>query len=156
MDQDEAQRHFPLDDITDPFTPCELHIPQGNITVMVATAVVTPIDHTKTPRIHTVSIPAGYAKVSIDRVVKEYWNHPLDIEGGDGEKTLGQVEKAFICWRKRYIIIPGASPPPQPIPRCGWKCTTPFFTNYVHIELNYMCGRVCHISHYFFSQDDQP
>ena len=47
-------------------------------------------------------------------------------EGGDGEKTLGEAEKTFICWRKRYIIIPGASPsslppPPrhEPNPRCG-------------------------------------
>jgi len=30
----------------------------------------------------------------------------LEIEGGDGEKTLGEAEKTFICWRKRFIIIP--------------------------------------------------
>jgi hypothetical protein len=89
---------------------------------MVATAVVSPIDPTKTPRIHTTVIPLEYASVSVDRVVKGYRNVPLDIEGGDGEKTLGEAEKAFICWRKRYIIIPGASTPPpqqQPNPRCG-------------------------------------
>jgi len=34
---------------------------------------------------------------------------PLEIEGGDGEKTLGEAEKTFICWRKRFIIIPGMS-----------------------------------------------
>jgi len=50
----------------------------------------------------------------------------LEIEGGDGEKTLGGAEKTFICWGKRYIIIPRASPsslPPPPRhesnPRCG-------------------------------------
>jgi len=28
--QDEALQHFPMDDITMPLTPCELHIPMGN------------------------------------------------------------------------------------------------------------------------------
>jgi hypothetical protein len=79
---------------------------------MVATGVVSLIDPTKTPRIHTTVIPPGYASVSVDRVVKGYSNVPLDIEGGDGEKTLGEADKAFICWRKRYIIILGASTPP--------------------------------------------
>jgi len=45
-----------------------------------------------------------------DRVVKGFSNVQLEKEEGDGEKTLGEVEKTFICWRKRYIIIPGASP----------------------------------------------
>jgi hypothetical protein len=54
----------------------------------------------------------------VDRVVKGHENVALDIEGGDGEKTLGEAEKTFICWKKRYIIIPRA-PPPQPNPRCG-------------------------------------
>jgi hypothetical protein len=109
---------FPMDDITAPLTSCELHILEGNATVKVATDVVSPIDPTKTPRIHSVAIPLGYASVSVDRVVKGHENMVLDIEGGDGEKTLGEAEKTFICWKKRYIIIPGA-PPPQLNPRCG-------------------------------------
>jgi hypothetical protein len=120
--QDDARLRFPVDDITAPFTTCELHIQEGNATVMVATCVVSPIDPTKTPRIHTIVIPLGYASVLVDRVVKCYSNVPLDIEGGDGEKTLGEAEKAFICWRKCYIIIPRASTPPpqqQSNPRCG-------------------------------------
>ena len=49
----------------------------------------------------------------------------LDIPGGDGEKTLGEVEKTFILWRKHYIIIPEVSSPPS-LPqlldnRCGQK-----------------------------------
>ena len=36
-----------------------------------------------------------------------YSNVPLDIEGGDGDKTVGEAEKTFIQWRKRFIIIPG-------------------------------------------------
>jgi hypothetical protein len=50
-------------------------------------------------------------------VLKGYNNVPLDIEGGDGEKTLGEAEKTFIQWRKRFIIIPGAPPLPLPHPR---------------------------------------
>ena len=41
---------------------------------------------------------------------------PLDIEGGDREKTLGEAAKTFICWHKCFIIIPGVSPPPPPHP----------------------------------------
>jgi hypothetical protein len=124
--QDDVGLHFPVDDITEPLTTCELHIPQGTATVMVAVAVVTPVDPTRTPRIHGAIVPPGYASVSVDRVVKGFSNVQLEIEGGDGEKTLGEAEKTFICWRKRYIIIPGASPsslPPPPRhesnPRCG-------------------------------------
>ena len=106
MRQDDAGLCFLVDDVTAPLTSCELHIPEGNGTAKVATNVVSPIDPTKTPRIHTIIIPPRYASVSVDRVVKGYENVPLDIEGGDGEKTLGEAEKTFICWKKRYIIIP--------------------------------------------------
>jgi hypothetical protein len=102
---------FSVDDVTAPLTSCELHISEENATVKVATGVISPIDPTKTPRIHSVAIPSGYASVSVDRVVKDHKNMALDIEGGDGEKTLGEVEKTFVCWKKRYIIILGAPPP---------------------------------------------
>jgi hypothetical protein len=115
---DDAGMHFPVDDVTALLTSCELHIMEENATVKVATGVISPIDPTKTPRIHSVAIPPGYASVSVDRVVKSHKNVALDIEGGDGEKTLGEAKKTFICWKKRYIIIPGA-PPPQLNPRCG-------------------------------------
>jgi hypothetical protein len=99
---------FPVDDITAPFTPCELHIPKENATIMVALGVFSPLDPTKTPRIHGAIIPPGYVSVSVDRVNKGFSDLALDIPGGDGEKT-------FILWRKRYIIIPGVSSPP-PLP----------------------------------------
>ena len=124
--QDGVGMHFPMDDITEPLTTCELHIPQRTATVMVAIGVVTSVNPTKTPRIHGAIVLPGYASVLVDRVVKGYSNVQLEIEGGDGEKTLEEAEKTFICWRKRYIIIPGASPsslplPPrhEPNPRCG-------------------------------------
>jgi hypothetical protein len=56
---DDAGMRFPVDDITAPLTSCELHILEGNATVKVATGVVSPIDPTKTPRIHSVAIPPG-------------------------------------------------------------------------------------------------
>jgi hypothetical protein len=48
---DDAGMRFPVDDVTTPLTSCELHIPEGNATVKVATGVISPIDPTKTPRI---------------------------------------------------------------------------------------------------------
>jgi hypothetical protein len=114
---DDVGMRFPVDDITALLTSCELHIPEGNATVKVPTGVISPIDPTKTPRIYSVTIPPGYASVSVDRVVKGHENVALDIEGGDREKTLGEAEKTFMCWKKLYIIIPRA-PPPQPNPRC--------------------------------------
>jgi hypothetical protein len=115
---DDVGMRFPVDDVTTPLTSYELHILEGNATVKVATSVVSPIDPTKTLRIHSIAIPPRYASVSVDRVVKGHENVALDIEGGDGEKTLGEEKKTFICWKKRYIIIPRA-PPPQPNRRCG-------------------------------------
>ena len=51
--QDDAGLRFPIDDITEPLTTCELHIADGNnASIMVAVEVVSPIDRTKTPRIH--------------------------------------------------------------------------------------------------------
>ena len=75
--QGDTGLRFPVDDVTEPCTSCEL---------------------------------------------KGFSDFPLDIPGGDGEKTLGEAEKTFILWRKRYIIIPEMSPPPPPeLPhhRCG-------------------------------------
>ena len=63
---------------------------------MVALSVFSPPDPTKTPRIHGAIIPPGYVSVSLDRVNKDFSDLPLDIPGGDREKTLGEAEKTFI------------------------------------------------------------
>ena len=118
INQDDARLRFPMDDITDPLTTCELHIPKENAIVMVAIGVVSPIDHTKTPIIHGTIIPPRYASALVDGVMNGFSNVPLDIEGGDGEKSLGEAGKTFVCWRRHYINIPRASPscllPPPP------------------------------------------
>jgi hypothetical protein len=122
---DDAFQHSLMDDITQLMTQCELHIPVGNITVIASTDVVSPVDPNNTPVVHGNSIPLGYFRVSMDRVIKDYREVGLYFPRGDGQKTLGQAEHSFIVWRKRYIIIPGApprvpSPPPQlPHDRCG-------------------------------------
>ena len=107
--QDDAMLRFPVDDITAPFTSCELHIPP----IMVALGVFSPLDLTKTPRIHEAIIPPRYVSISVDRVNKGFSDLALDIPGCDGKKTLGEAKKTFILWRKRYIIIPGVSSPPS-------------------------------------------
>jgi hypothetical protein len=119
-----------MDDVTTPMTSIELHIPRGNDTIKVAVVVFTPPDPTKTPRIRGAPIPPRYARVAVDKVSKVYEDLALDIPGGDGEKTLGEAEKAYIRWRKRYIIILGASTPPPADIRCGQKLTKYFFTNF--------------------------
>ena len=106
---------FPVDDI-DALTPCELHIPKDGGTMMVATGLVGPIDRTQPTRIHNVVIPPEFASVSVDKAAKGCSDVRLEIEGGDGEKTVGEAEKAFIAWRKRYIIIPGKPVPPTEVP----------------------------------------
>ena len=70
--QDDALQHFLMDDITEKMTPCELHIPMGNSTVVVATDIVSFVDPEKTPRSRGNPIPPGYYSVNVDRVVKDY------------------------------------------------------------------------------------
>jgi hypothetical protein len=65
----------------------------------------------------------------VDKVSKGYDNVALDILGGDGEKTLGEAEKAYILCLKRYIFIPGVSTPPQAHIRYEQKLMKHFFTN---------------------------
>ena len=125
LDQDDALQHFPVDDITVPLTPCELHIPMGNSTVMVTHGIVSPMVPKKTPTSHGNPIPPSYYSVLVDKVIKDYREVALDFPKGDEEKTLGQAVHSFVLWCKRYIIIPDPaarvpSPPPQlPHDRCG-------------------------------------
>ena len=69
--QDDALQHFPVDDMTEKMMPCELHIPMGNSTVMVATGIVSPMDLDKKRRSHGNPVPPGYCSVNEDRVVKD-------------------------------------------------------------------------------------
>jgi hypothetical protein len=119
---DDAGMRFPVDDVTTLLTSCELHIPEGNAIVKVATGVISPIDPTRTPRIHSVAIPPRYASVSVDRVVKGHENMVVDIEGGDGEKTLGEAEKTFICWKNNTSLFLGCRHHNRPLGVDDYEC----------------------------------
>jgi hypothetical protein len=116
--QDDALQHFPVDDIIEKMTQCELYIPMGNSTVMVVHSIVSLVDPDKTPRSHGNPIPPGYYSILVDRVIKDYREVALDFPRSDGKKTLGQAEHSFIVWCKRYIISPEAlaSSPPLQLP----------------------------------------
>jgi len=101
-----------VDDLTELVNSCDLHILEGTGTKKVVVGVVNAIDRTRTPRIYGQLVLEGYARVSVDRMERGCASVPLDIEVGDGEKTLGEAEKTFICWHKHFIIIPGVSLPP--------------------------------------------
>jgi hypothetical protein len=76
-------------------------------TVLVAYGIVSPVvPGQEAPTIHGKQILHGYYSIGVDRVVDEYKKLALEFEGGDGEKTLGQVEHSCIIWCKRYFIIP--------------------------------------------------
>jgi hypothetical protein len=110
--QDEALQHFPMDDISVPLTPCELHISMVNTgaIVLVVYGFVSPVvPSEEAPTSHGNLIPPGYYSVRVDRVINNYKKVSPDFPRGDGEKTLGQAEHACIVWHKRYIIIPSLS-----------------------------------------------
>jgi len=112
-----------MDDVTTPMTSIELHISRGNDTIKITISVCNPPDPSKTPRIHGSLIPLGYATIPGNKVSKGYDYIAVDIPVGDGEKTLGEGEKAYILCHKRYIIILGASTPPQADIRYEQKLT---------------------------------
>ena len=106
--QDDTILRFPVDDITAPFTSCELHIPKENATIMVALDVFSPPDPTKTPRIHGAIISPGYVSVSVDRVNKGFSDLALDILGGDGEKTLEKQRRHSYYDASATSLFPGS------------------------------------------------
>ena len=105
--------HYPVDDVTEKIS-CELHMSMKNISFKVAVGYALP--NQSGASYHLGGIPAGYARVGVDEVVPLYANLDLDIPGGDGEKTLGEVEKGIALWNKKNIVFPPTSrsiPPPQ-------------------------------------------
>jgi hypothetical protein len=55
---------------------------------------------------HVMSIPPGYASVSIERICQhDFEELEIDIPGGDGEKTLKDAPHDIILWPKLYIVI---------------------------------------------------
>jgi hypothetical protein len=91
---------YPVDEIKEP-TPCSLHVPAVGTMFKVATGMAWPC--TKGQVLHNRPLPKGYARVSVDNVVRGSRNMKLDIPGEDGKATLRESLSSFIAWRKAYI-----------------------------------------------------
>ncbi|XP_021305482.1 sulfated surface glycoprotein 185-like [Sorghum bicolor] len=126
--QDDAGLHFMVDDVTALLTSCELHIPEGNGTVKVATGVVSPIDSTKTPRIHTVIIPPGTSP-NLSPCIHSPHDHSAvghdDVDDFIQDKAASPPPAVSPLQRTPTPLAakspppqqaPTASPPPPPMP----------------------------------------
>lgn len=102
---------YPVDYVTEK-TDCELHVPMRNISVKVADGYVYPPQEGATH--HHLPIPAVCALVGVDSIVTGYETMELDFPGGEEEKTLGDVQRSFALWNKKYIIFSDPQPRPPP------------------------------------------
>ncbi|KAF8691995.1 hypothetical protein HU200_039940 [Digitaria exilis] len=64
--------------------------------------------------VHGVPIPPGYAKVNVDRVFPGWEDLDLEIEGGDGEKVLGQANDPQTPPDQIHQQPAQMEPPPPP------------------------------------------
>ena len=98
-----------MDDVTER-TECELHTPMRNISMKVAVGYALPNEPEAS--YHNGDIPAGYARVGVDEIMPGFETLSLEIPGGDGEATLGEVKRGFALWNKKYIFLSRPSTPP--------------------------------------------
>src|SRR5579883_1507425 len=88
--------------------------------------------------LHNVTIPQGYAKVTIDNILKKKYNKILLDHPPEKDKpTLGDNRGGFVAWRKRYIKFhdqepssdddetPSSSPPRPRSPCTRGPCSPP-------------------------------
>ncbi|KAK1679436.1 hypothetical protein QYE76_040284 [Lolium multiflorum] len=92
----------PVDGIKEQ-TPCDLHEVFRNLSVKVAVGYVLPAfgAEGEPATWHGNEIPAGYARVGVDSVVPSWETLQLEIPGGDGGVTLGEVLGEIIVWEKK-------------------------------------------------------
>ena len=88
---------YPVDYVTEK-TECELHVGMRNMSLKVAVGYVYPQQAGATH--HHQPIPADCALVGVDDIVPTYETMDLDFPGGDDEKTLGDVKRGFVLWKK--------------------------------------------------------
>ena len=107
---DDAQMtpRYPVDDITGKEN-CELHIKYMNLSVKVAVGYALP--HDPNALIHCKPIPAGYAIVAVDEVIKDFEHLELEVPTGEGEHELIAAKGTTIVWKKENIKFPGWRPP---------------------------------------------
>ena len=90
-----------------------------NISVQVAHGSVLPVNPAST--IHGMSIPPGYASITVEQIVEPTHineNLELDFVGGDGAKTLGDALHGIVLWCKADIKLTAnnkapVDPPPS-------------------------------------------
>ena len=95
-------------------TSCELHVAVRNLSLKAADGYALTCE--STAQWHFKELPVGYARVGVDRICPGYESLELEIPGGDGVRTLGDVEGGIILWRKKYIVFPGLAPRPPSSP----------------------------------------
>ena len=109
----ELQTRCPVDDITEK-TPCDLDQSMKNISFKVAVGYALPNHPGAT--FHGGEIPAGFARVGVDKVLPGFQILDLDKAGGEGETKLGEVEGGIVLWKKEYIVVVEDSTPPRTPP----------------------------------------
>lgn len=96
--EQDALRRWPVDEIDAP-KPCKLYVQEGFIKTKVAAGQAYP-----TPAgsiLHCRPIPAGYAKVALDALVKKsYGKVELDFASNGESKKLKHNIGSFVAWRK--------------------------------------------------------
>ena len=148
-----APPRYPVDDVRE-MTPCELHQPMNNPSFKVAIATTLPC----LPGVlhHSLPIPPGYARVSVDELVEGFEELEIDIATTEGHKKLGDVKRHIILWQKKYIKFPGSalrpptprnpSPPPPMILNLQVHPSTrgmSIATTRVHLDLPLRVRRLC-------------
>ncbi|CAO2147652.1 unnamed protein product [Urochloa humidicola] len=100
--EDPSQR-FPVDEITEP-KPCKLYVMAGFIKTKVAMGLAMPTQEKEV--LHCRELPIGYARVTLDTLVKKsYGKVELEIPGQDDKVKLKDNIGCFVAWRKRYISL---------------------------------------------------
>ena len=129
---------YPVDGIREQI-PCRLHQQMKNLSVPVAVGYALPCP--PGTKWHGRDIPAGYAKVGVDEVLKGFHTMELDIPGPEGERRLGDVIGGIILWDKETTKFPDltpwttAPPPSPPSPRRSPPPPTTTTTARVHLDL---------------------
>jgi len=100
---------YPVDDVRG-MTQCELHQPMNNLSFKVVIGTALPC--LPGALHHSLPIPPGYARVTVDDLVEGYEDLEIDIATPEGDKKLGDVKRHVILWQKKYIKFLGSAPRP--------------------------------------------
>src|SRR3954471_4675713 len=93
---------------------CELHHPMNNLSFKVAIGTTLPC--LPGALHHSLPIPPGYARVTVDDIVEDFADLEIEIATPEGLTKLGDVKRNIILWKKKYIKFPSSAPRP-PTPR---------------------------------------